>query len=362
MTAPDRFGTPRMVGERLGLEHADQLACLHGDPRVMGALGGVRDRAWTGEWTAAQVAHWGARGFGAYLIRGREGGAFAGCAGLRALEVQPAVEVQCVLVHERWGQGLGTEITGELVRVAFEVLDLPEVVACIQGDQPAARRVLEKVGFQGEPCPGSPEVSFRLRAAEDVANTTGFDQDTHAFAGRARGGDRAAFADLYERVAPALRAWVRLRTTPAFRARLDPEEVLQETWTRALRRLPELDGGTPFRPWIFRVARYVLIELSRGLPRGLPDSGSGGDLLAARPDPASGAATHVARQDALVTFLDRAEALDERDRELVVLRGLEGRSFDEIAERLGVAPGTLGKRWQRLRGRLIEEGPPAYLL
>jgi ribosomal-protein-alanine N-acetyltransferase len=364
--APVTFATPRLTGERLAERHLEELLCLHQDPQVMRTLGGARDAEWTASRLADQIEHWDRRGMGIYVVRERETGRFAGRVGLQAVVIDsvPEVEVLYALVPEFWGQGLATEAAGELVRIAFDVVDLQEVVAFTLIDNQASRRVMEKVGFlyerSGEHA-GLPHVFYRLRVGDDAA-TTAFDQATRGMAARAARGDREAFANLYGRVAPALHAWVRLRTTPNFRAKIDPEEVVQETWARALVKLPEIDPRTPFRPWLFRVARYVLIESSRGVLRSLPEGGSSGDPLARLPDSATGAATGVARREALESFLDRAESLDPKDRELVVLRGLEGRPFDEIAQRIKGNASSLNKRWQRLRARLIAEGPPDCLL
>lgn len=192
-----------------------------------------------------------------------------------------------------------------------------------------------------------------------------YDLETQAILRRATEGEEQAFRRLYERVAPALHGWATLRMGPAFRRRVDPQEVVQEVWLRALERIGELDPQKPFRPWIFRVARFVLIEMSRKLPRGAgrgAESTGATTYFRAQPDPATGVSTRVTRGDVVEAFLVHAQTLRGVDRELVVLHGLEGLSFEEIAERTGSSVEALGKRWQRLRARLVELGPPDYLL
>ena len=375
MQAPDRIATARVVGERLGEEDWDlfgRLLAVAADislPQGMWSGAALEGRAQLHHW----LEHWDVCGVGPYLLSQREGGANIGWGGL-ALSPGPSsghggsrgtsqAALFVTLTRDEPREELLAEIAGELVRLAFDVLGLCELVAFPPEESNSARGALRRVGFKPpeEPGGGMPPGIYRLRATDGTAALTPFDQTTQLFTARAREGDREAFADLYERVVPALRAWVRLRTTPAFRARLDPEEVVQETWARALRRIDEFPRDRLFRPWLFRVARYVLIELSRGLPRGRA-AGAASSLLERQVDGASGAVTRAARADALEAFLARAEQTSPPDRELIVLRGLEGLSFDEIARRRGASPDAVRKRWQRLRARLTAEGPPAYLL
>jgi RimJ/RimL family protein N-acetyltransferase len=50
-------------------------------------------------------------------------------------------------VPERWRQGLATELARAAVEVAFDDLDLDEIVAFTLPDNIASRRVMEKAGF-----------------------------------------------------------------------------------------------------------------------------------------------------------------------------------------------------------------------
>ena len=66
--------------------------------------------------------------------------------------------------------------------------------------------------------------------------------------------------------------------------------------------------------------------------------------------------TRAARDEQLRLFLDRVERLDDDDRELVVLRGLEELPLADVATLMGIGEEAATKRWQRLRARLREEG------
>ena len=71
--------------------------------------------------------------------------------------------------------------------------------------------------------------------------------DTGLLARRVQKGDRAAFQRLYDKVAPSLYAWTRLRLQGGPGAGLDPQDVLQEVWLRALRAFASYDERGSFR-------------------------------------------------------------------------------------------------------------------
>jgi len=70
------------------------------------------------------------------------------------------------------------------------------------------------------------------------------------------------FAALYGRAAPALFAWAALHVGEPLRARLDPEDVLQEVSCRAFERFDTFDPGrSSFHAWIFgRLRRRGRLE------------------------------------------------------------------------------------------------------
>lgn len=63
----------------------------------------------------------------------------------------------------------------------------------------------------------------------------------------------------------------------------------------------------------------------------------------------------VARDEAIQRFLERVETLDDSDRKLIILRGLEGLSHSAVANVLALSPEAAAKRWQRLRDSLAED-------
>jgi RNA polymerase sigma-70 factor, ECF subfamily len=75
------------------------------------------------------------------------------------------------------------------------------------------------------------------------------------------GGDPdAAIRQLYSRYAKALRGYVE-QFCPD---RASADDIVQETFIRAWRHLPQLSADDrPVRPWLFRVARNLLIDADR---------------------------------------------------------------------------------------------------
>lgn len=180
-------------------------------------------------------------------------------------------------------------------------------------------------------------------------------EGTEFLALRAQAGDGDRFALLYERVAPAIFAWARLRMTPELRGVLSPEDVVQEVWMRALEGFASFDGAAgSFRHWAFGIARHVLYRQLRKVSRRRVRAGyrSGAFDLDAVPEEATAVSLRLRRDEGLQRFLQGLEGLSEEDRELLLLRGLEGLAHEEVAAQLGLQPATVRQRWNRLRRKL----------
>ena len=151
--APAILDTPRMSGEPIGPEHESEVAELILDPRVYRTLW-----PWASSPTRADVRaslvdkrdHWERHGFGLWLLRDRRTSLMVGRGGLQYTDAIGgfAVEAAWTITPERWGEGLASELATASVRVAFEVMDLSEVIAITLPDNLASRRVMEKADFR----------------------------------------------------------------------------------------------------------------------------------------------------------------------------------------------------------------------
>lgn len=162
------FSTERLLAEPLAVAHADELAALHADERVMATMGG---QTATPEeslaWIERNLRHGEEPGLGIFVFRERGSGRFVGRGALRRIEIGggPEVEVGYALAHDLWGRGLATEMAGALVAHA-EDAGHEGLVAYTEPANAASRRVLEKVGFHYErdvEHHGSPHVLYRRR-------------------------------------------------------------------------------------------------------------------------------------------------------------------------------------------------------
>ena len=167
----DRLQTARLSYERLRPEHHDEVARLLLDPRVSRTLWPQKQTPTEddlSESMAARCEHWERFGFGLWLLRDRHTGEMVGRGGLQHTYVAgvQGIEAGWAIVPERWGEGLATELAMTCIDVAFNDLDLPEVVAFALPDNIGSRRVMEKSGF-GYVCPvihvGLPHVLYRRR-------------------------------------------------------------------------------------------------------------------------------------------------------------------------------------------------------
>lgn len=191
---------------------------------------------------------------------------------------------------------------------------------------------------------------------------------TQAWVRTAARGDADGFAQLYEHIAPAVFTWASLRLRGDQLSLIDAGDLVQEVWLRAWRKIEGLDfEATPFRFWIFRIAKNVLLEASRQARKpdrrsmGAPD-GDAPDPMAQVPDSITGVSRRMARSEDLARFKAAVEAMEPEERRLVIHCGLEGLPLKEVGVRLGISEEAAGKRWQRLRTKLRTSELPRYLL
>src|SRR5215469_6801119 len=157
---------------------------------------------------------------------------------------------------------------------------------------------------------------FRPRREPSVSKTS---EDT-IWVAAARAGDRAAFGHLYERYAGMVHG-VLLSKVPAG----DVDDLVQDVFIRALRRLSTLREDASFGPWLVAITRNVAHDYHRrSVPaEPLPDSASDQEI----PCPTSGG-----DQDCpSVEVLNAVMSLAETYRETLILRLVEGMTGPEIA-------------------------------
>ncbi|HEX2589997.1 MAG TPA: sigma-70 family RNA polymerase sigma factor [Rhizomicrobium sp.] len=145
---------------------------------------------------------------------------------------------------------------------------------------------------------------------------------------------------------PRLRRFARALTANA----ADADDLVQDAVERALSRLHQWEDGTRLDSWMFRIAKTVWIDKVRAakVRRAEPLSD----------EEASGAHDGARDAEARLTFADTVQAfgdLPEDQRVAVALIAIDGMSYRDAAEVLGVPIGTLTSRLARARIAMAEK-------
>jgi RNA polymerase sigma factor (sigma-70 family) len=180
--------------------------------------------------------------------------------------------------------------------------------------------------------------------------------DDHRLVAAVRRGDDRAFEALYARYHRRIHAYVMGMVKDHGRA----EDVTQEVFVSALRRMRETERPIAFKPWIYEIAKNACIdqfrrsrraeEVSLEADEGLAPSDYG-KLVGSDPTPD---AAVVAKQD-LDHLCGAMGGLSDTHHEILVMREFEGMSYREIGERMGMSRPAVESTLFRARRRLTEE-------
>jgi RNA polymerase sigma-70 factor (ECF subfamily) len=175
-----------------------------------------------------------------------------------------------------------------------------------------------------------------------------------------RAGDDAMMAPLVERYRERLLRMVHFRLDPRLVGRLDAEDVLQEAWIEAEKRLAAFRADQkPFLIWIRLIVQQTMVDLHRkhlgakmrsaGREVGAPASGTLSGFFVAHVTSPSGA---VMREELRQKIEAALANMDEIDREVLLLRHFEELSNKEAALVLGIQENAASNRYVRALGRL----------
>ncbi|MDB6095360.1 MAG: polymerase, sigma-24 subunit, subfamily [Verrucomicrobia bacterium] len=200
--------------------------------------------------------------------------------------------------------------------------------------------------------------SASAKAAEVPSNSASEAVIDAGLVERFNNGDDAAFVEIMERY----RAKIFTVTLGLLRNHADAEEITQDTFIRAHRGLGRFRGDSSLATWLYRIAvnlarnRYWYFfrrrrqdSLSLDCALGEENDGTFSDLVAdVGQDPAQEAATGEF-SNLINTCMSQ---LDARHREILTLRNILNRSYEEIATALGINVGTVKSRIARARENL----------
>jgi RNA polymerase sigma-70 factor, ECF subfamily len=161
----------------------------------------------------------------------------------------------------------------------------------------------------------------------------------------ARDGDRAAFGQLYERYARMVHG-VLLAKVPVG----EVDDLVQDVFIRALRRLSTLREAASFGAWLAAIARNLANDYHRrlGPEEALTDDASDDEI--------KGGVSVGDHEGSAAAVLEAVMSLPDAYRETLILRLVEGMTGPEIAARTGMTHGSvrvnLHRGMERLRAKL----------
>ena len=141
----------------------------------------------------------------------------------------------------------------------------------------------------------------------------------------------------------------------------DARDIAQEAFVAAYQALPQHIAGRPFYPWL----RGLLVNRAKVCIRSRNRARARRQSAAERPGHWAALRVESAASRPRDDLIHRAlEMLDESERSLVVLKHVEGYTYDELAAALGIPRGTVMSRLYRARAHLraaLEELDPGLV-
>lgn len=187
---------------------------------------------------------------------------------------------------------------------------------------------------------------------------------------RLRDGDDSVLAALLERHRERLQRMVHFRIDPRLVGRIDAEDVVQDAYLDAEKRLDAFRGDDkPFLVWIRLITQQTMIDVHRkhlgaamrnaGREVKAPASGTLSGFFVAHVTSPSNAAM---REELRLRVEQALDSMDEIDREVLLLRHFEELSNKDAAAVLGIQENAASNRYVRalvrLKGLLGELGAP----
>jgi RNA polymerase sigma-70 factor (ECF subfamily) len=186
----------------------------------------------------------------------------------------------------------------------------------------------------------------------------------------ARAGDADCLGWLFEIYRNYLRLLASAQLNQRLRSRVNPSDLVQETFLRASRHFGEFCGSSEqeWLGWLRTILRRSVLKMVHRQARkrsvlrevslqelatrsGPEASGSANQIVS----PGSSPSTQARRQELSSLLAERLSRLPGPYREVLVLRHLEGLSFPEVADRMGRPPGAVRVLWLRALERLRQQ-------
>lgn len=201
--------------------------------------------------------------------------------------------------------------------------------------------------MQRPAAPGAGSAALPAAAAAD---------EDRRLVGRAQAGDAGAFETLVRRY----QGWVFTLALRMLGDRAEAEDMAQEIFLKAYRGLKGFKGASRFSTWLYSITSHHCLNHLKARRRQLHHLGRGGDRPGAVGNDPPAAVDRLVdetpRADALLERADLARIvqaelahLSEEHRLILVLRDIQGLSYEEIAQTLRLELGTVRSRLHRAR-------------
>ncbi len=190
----------------------------------------------------------------------------------------------------------------------------------------------------------------RRQTKEARARENAIDKELVA---KAKKGDRQAFGRLVERYQQRVYAL----SYGIVRQREDAWDVAQEAFVKAYRNLGRFEGNSAFYTWMYRIAYNLSIDALRDRARretvDLDENRRIEEALAkSGKSPMEHPDEMAARRELSSVLQTAMRKLSDKHRAIIVLREIQGLSYEEMAEVLGISKGTVMSRLFHARQNL----------
>ena len=183
--------------------------------------------------------------------------------------------------------------------------------------------------------------------------------DDRKLSAQAKAGDKEAYRLLVERYQE--RAY-RL-AFQVLRSQSDAEDVVQEAFVKAYLSLAKFKGDSRFYTWLYRIVYNMAIDVKRRGSRRSWEAGGleedrlrvGREEVVFGDESPSGPQDMLLRKEQARLIKETLGELSEEHRAVFVLREIDGLSYDEMAQVLGVSKGTVMSRLFYARKKLMEK-------
>ncbi len=132
----------------------------------------------------------------------------------------------------------------------------------------------------------------------------------------------------------------------------DAEDVVQDAFLLALRKLDSFQGNSQFYTWLFRIARNTAISKLRRKKHTVSLDATDSKLRLDFPDDGPAPSIEMERRERQTGLMRAMDLLSREHRAILILREMEEQNYETISEILDLPVGTVRSRLHRARSQL----------